>query len=113
MSRTEYITTHSYARARVPGSRVGLKGGKGVRECPLFILYILKVPPPITPRRRNLQPFSHVTRRGEEELIVPAENRENKFYGAPHVRRQGRVSKELDREPRHSLTAEKGRATWI
>lgn len=55
------------------------KKGEGGEGVPLFILYILKVLPPITPRRRNLQPFSHVT----GGLIVPAENRENELYGPP------------------------------
>lgn len=112
-ARAEYITTHSYARARVPESRVdpeGWRRGRGVKQCPLFILYVLKVLPPITPRRRNLQPFSHVT----GGLIVPAENRENELYGPPRYKPfpRGRTSveglEEPDHEHRHPLTAKRG-----
>lgn len=61
----EYYDTFLRAceSARV-ASRARGRRGKGASECPLFTLYILKVLPPITLRRRNLQPFSHVSERG-------------------------------------------------
>lgn len=83
------------------------KKGEGGEGVPLFILYILKVLPPITPRRRNLQPFSHVT----GGVNSPCGEPEERIVRAPEIRnvseRQGGLE-EPDHELRHPLTAKRG-----
>lgn len=85
-----YITTHSYARARVLESRVGPEGGReGVwASAPCSYYTSLKSCHPLRLCRRNLQPFSHVSERG---LIVPVENRGNEFYEPPRTVPGGRT----------------------
>jgi len=84
-ARAEYITAHSYtAREGAEGGTAeGGRGrggrGEGAREYPLFILYILKVLPAITAAPSK---FTAVFTR-YRGLIVPAEGRENEFYGPP------------------------------